>query len=56
MGMARGEGDVYFGTDVGKWGAEGAGFRLSQSSRSRRVRSATTVIFGIIVARDRSEP
>ena len=23
MGMASGESDVYFGTDVGKWGAEG---------------------------------
>ena len=25
MGMASGESDIYFGTDVGKWGAEGAG-------------------------------
>ena len=26
MGMASVESDIYFGTDVGKWGAEGAGF------------------------------
>ena len=25
MGMASGESDIYFGTSVGKWGAEGAG-------------------------------
>ena len=25
MGMASGESDIYFGTNVGKWGAEGAG-------------------------------
>ena len=25
MVMASGESDIYFGTDVGKWGAEGAG-------------------------------
>ena len=24
MGMASGEGDIHFGTDVGKWGAKGA--------------------------------
>jgi hypothetical protein len=24
MGMASGESDIYFGTDVGKWSAEGA--------------------------------
>ena len=24
MGMASGESDIYFGTDVGKWGAKGA--------------------------------
>ena len=25
MGTARGESGIYFGTDVGKWGPEGAG-------------------------------
>jgi hypothetical protein len=25
MGMASGESDMYFGTDVATWGAEGAG-------------------------------
>ena len=25
MGMASGESGVYFGTDVGQWGAKGAG-------------------------------
>ena len=25
MGRVSGESDIYFGTDVGQWGAEGAG-------------------------------
>ena len=29
MGMASGEGGIYFATDVGKWGAKGAGFFFS---------------------------
>ena len=36
MGMANGESDIYFGTDVGKWGAEGA----RKSPRREVVRSS----------------
>ena len=35
MGMASGESYMYFGTGVGKWGAEGAGFFFLASRRGK---------------------
>ena len=36
MGMASGESDVYFGTDVGKWVAKGAGNFFFRSAKAAK--------------------
>ena len=36
MVMASGESDIYFGTDVGKWGAEGAGNYFLTCQRGKK--------------------
>ena len=46
MGTASGESDIYFGTDVGKWGAEGARNHPEEGCEiKRRRRCGTTPPF-----------